>query len=479
MENIAYEQSPGHFGGFGSDGKIITVADDFQLSQRTLIHGITWWGGYLSTQLSTPTDDNFTIRLFSDNGTTPGALIQTFNVGNNAARTPTGNFVNPPDPTSGFPGRAEFLYSVTLPIDFAAEANTRYWLSIVNVPSSDSWLWEVSGSQINLGVQRSFSDPVFGPWAPYYDNTAFRLRTAECGTCPASCDDGNLCTDDTCDVTTNCQCVHTPKNCNDNNLCTTDTCDPATGNCVHTPAYTCPTGMTCDPSTSNCVGCLGPCLPCTTDSQCGSNNACVTNRCVAGFCSTTLIRCNDNNACTTDTCDPVTGCKYTPKNCDDNNACTGPDSCDPATGLCVNPPLTGTPCDDGNPCTTGDVCSGGVCQGTPTDAAPIGIINTIAGNGTAGYSGDNGPATSASLYGPWGVAVDSLGNIYIADYYNHRIRKVDTAGTITTVAGNGTNGYSGDNGQATSASLNSPRRVAVDSAGNIYIADTFNPASAR
>ena len=104
-----------------------------------------------------------------------------------------------------------------------------------------------------------------------------------------------------------------------------------------------------------------------------------------------------------------------------------------------------------------------------------GIITTIAGNGTAGYSGDGGLATNAELYYPYGVAVDSNGNIYIADTYNNRIRKVNsTTGIITTIAGNGTAGYSGDGGPATNAQLNYPYGVAVDSSGNIYIADTDN-----
>ncbi len=105
---------------------------------------------------------------------------------------------------------------------------------------------------------------------------------------------------------------------------------------------------------------------------------------------------------------------------------------------------------------------------------PSGIITTIAGDGTAGYAGDNGPATSARLNYPSGVAVDSTGNVYIADMYNQRIRKVDASGTITTVAGNGNPGYSGDNGSATSASLQNPRGVAVDSTGNLYIAAQWN-----
>ena len=103
-----------------------------------------------------------------------------------------------------------------------------------------------------------------------------------------------------------------------------------------------------------------------------------------------------------------------------------------------------------------------------------GNISTVAGNGTPGYSGDGGPATSASLYYPSGVAVDAAGNLYIADTSNQRIRKVDTSGNISTVAGNGTASYSGDGGAATSASLSAPLGVAVDSAGNLYIADSGN-----
>ena len=106
--------------------------------------------------------------------------------------------------------------------------------------------------------------------------------------------------------------------------------------------------------------------------------------------------------------------------------------------------------------------------------ASTGKISTVAGDGTLGYSGDGGAATSAELYLPQGMTVDSAGNIYIADYYNNRIRKVDTSGNISTVAGDGTLGYSGDGGAATSAELYDPSGVAVDSAGNIYIADEYN-----
>jgi uncharacterized protein (TIGR03437 family) len=101
------------------------------------------------------------------------------------------------------------------------------------------------------------------------------------------------------------------------------------------------------------------------------------------------------------------------------------------------------------------------------------IIFTAAGNGTLGYTGDNSAAASAELHGPYGVAADSAGNLYIADSGNQRVRKV-SKGVITTVAGNGTLGYTGDNGPATAAQLNTPYGVAVDSAGNLYIADSGN-----
>lgn len=103
-----------------------------------------------------------------------------------------------------------------------------------------------------------------------------------------------------------------------------------------------------------------------------------------------------------------------------------------------------------------------------------GIISSIAGIGSPGFSGDNGPATAASLSDPTGVAIDNSGNVYIADRGNNRIRKIDNSGTITTIAGNGNAGFSGDNGQAAQAELNQPRGVAVDGNGNIYIADQTN-----
>ena len=103
-----------------------------------------------------------------------------------------------------------------------------------------------------------------------------------------------------------------------------------------------------------------------------------------------------------------------------------------------------------------------------------GIIITYAGTGVVGTSGDGSPATSAQLAQPYGLSVDSRGNVYIADNGNNKIRMVSSAGIITTYAGTGTAGSSGDGGFATSAQLNSPQSGAVDSSGNLYILDRSN-----
>jgi sugar lactone lactonase YvrE len=105
-----------------------------------------------------------------------------------------------------------------------------------------------------------------------------------------------------------------------------------------------------------------------------------------------------------------------------------------------------------------------------------GVIVTVAGNGTAGYSGDGGQATGAQLYmqEASGVAVDDDGNLYIGDRYNHRVRMVKKDGTIKTLAGTGTAGFSGDGGRAATAQVSHPCGVAVDGDGNVYFADHAN-----
>ncbi len=140
---------------------------------------------------------------------------------------------------------------------------------------------------------------------------------------------------------------------------------------------------------------------------------------------------------------------------------------------------------DGGPATNAVVIAGGVAVDNIgnviiADNARIrkvdtnGIITTIAGNGTNGYSGDGGPATNAMVSFDNGVAVDSAGNIFVVDEGDRRIRKIGTNGIITTIAGNGTAGFSGDGGQATNAMLDAPLNVTVDAIGNVFFVDGFN-----
>lgn len=103
-----------------------------------------------------------------------------------------------------------------------------------------------------------------------------------------------------------------------------------------------------------------------------------------------------------------------------------------------------------------------------------GIITTIAGTGVQGYGGDGGPATSAKLNGPVSIAIDASGNIYIGDYGNDRVRKINTSGIISTFAGTGVGGFSGDGGTATSAKIDGPMDLTFDGFGNLFIADINN-----
>jgi streptogramin lyase len=103
---------------------------------------------------------------------------------------------------------------------------------------------------------------------------------------------------------------------------------------------------------------------------------------------------------------------------------------------------------------------------------PAGVVTTLAGGGTEGFA--NGTGMAAQFYWPKGVAVDSAGYVYVADTYNNRIRKISPAGVVTTLAGNGTGGFA--NGTGTAAQFNWPKGVAVDSTGNVYVADTYNHA---
>jgi len=121
-----------------------------------------------------------------------------------------------------------------------------------------------------------------------------------------------------------------------------------------------------------------------------------------------------------------------------------------------------------------DVAEAGRAGGAPM-ATQSWIISTAAGTGERGFAGDGGPAVEAQLNGPFDVGFDPAGNLYFSDTFNHRIRRVDgRTGVITTVAGSGKAGYSGDGGPATAAAFNEPYGIAVDRRGNIYVADRHN-----
>jgi len=109
-----------------------------------------------------------------------------------------------------------------------------------------------------------------------------------------------------------------------------------------------------------------------------------------------------------------------------------------------------------------------------TASVPSFTITTIAGTGAQGYTGDGGPATAATLDDPRGIVTDPAGNVYFCDRDNNVVRKIDTKGIITTIAGTGVAGYNGDNIPGTQAQLNTPWRVTMDPAGNLYIADAVN-----
>src|SRR5258706_306535 len=162
--------------------------------------------------------------------------------------------------------------------------------------------------------------------------------------------------------------------------------------------------------------------------------------------------------------------------CDDGTLCPPDKACAPAGGGCVDPGQLTACANLGE----GAMCSltgigGGVCHAGVSVVATCGNgqITAVAGTCVAG-DGADGPATSSALASPSGVAVDGLGRIYIADTNNHRIRRVDQLGRITTIAGTKTAGASGNGFPAIFATLNFPHGIAVDGLGRVYIADTNN-----
>jgi len=123
---------------------------------------------------------------------------------------------------------------------------------------------------------------------------------------------------------------------------------------------------------------------------------------------------------------------------------------------------------------TGNVYAGDANNARIFRISPSGLLTVVAGNGISGYSGDGGPAVAASLSNPGGMAFDSAGSLYVSDRALGRVRKITSTGTITTIAGNGSCGPSGDGGSATLASLCTPGGLAFDAAGNLYVAIISN-----
>ncbi|MSP92948.1 MAG: hypothetical protein EXR79_14285 [Myxococcales bacterium] len=352
-----------------------------------------------------------------------------------------------------------------------------------------------------------------------------------CGGAPVLCDDGKVCTTNACAAKTGCSypnnlafcedgdlCTHSdqckdgacatgkPKACDDGDACTKDSCNPGDGTCKFNPVPGCGaycikatdcddknpcTDESCDgakcSSKPNTIACddvnactlndvcqAGKCQP-GAAKNCGDNNVCTVDACAKanGACSNLALAatatCDDSNACTAgDNCGGVgvggnPTCVGAAKVCDDGNACTN-DTCNAASAGCVFTNNT-LGCEDGAPCTAGEACQGGKCVAGATL-----WVEALAGSGVNAWA--DGTGSQASFHYPLGIAVDAGGNSFIADTYNHRIRKVTPAGVVTTLAGGAAAGYV--DGKGTSALLNFPHGIALDGAGNLLIADHSN-----
>ena len=354
------------------------------------------------------------------------------------------------------------------------------------------------------------------------------------GKCTGSavkCDDGILCTDDSCEAKLGCVATNNsapcndfdlctvgeacsggkcgagkPKQCDDGDICTKDTCNPADGGCKFTgingcgiycaKASDCDDKNTC--SDESCQG--GKCVSVNNTIACDDSNPCTApDVCGSGKCNSGAVKtCNDNNTCTDDSCDKTSGacvnlsvaattlcndnnactandacggtnalgkasCAGSAKNCDDGNACTT-DTCNPASAGCANTANTGAACDDANPCSVGDTCNAGNCAA----GAKLWVDN-FAGS-TVGFADAKG--ASAQFNFPYGVAADASGNLYVADSSNNRIRKIAPDGVTTTLAGNANPGLADAKGAT--AQFNQPYGLAIDAKGDLIVADTLN-----
>ncbi len=288
------------------------------------------------------------------------------------------------------------------------------------------------------------------------------------------CNDSDKCTNDSCNPATG-QCIfkgipgcggycNTVSDCDDKNVCTDESCDK--GKCVSSAnSKACNDNNPCT-SSDKCAS--GKCAG--NKKTCNDNNPCTTDTCdiKTGNCAHAPMKegasCDDGSVCTaSDVCATVAGklvCAGKAKSCDDANACTD-DSCNAQTGKCAHANNVG-PCEDGNKCTAGDLCKDGKC------VTGKGIwVDSLAGS-TVGYV--DGAAATAKFSYPYGVLSDGKGNVYVADSNNHVIRRIAADGKVSTLAGSA--GKAGLlDGVGAKAWFNRPFDLAWHPSGDIVVAD--------
>ncbi|MCO4763681.1 MAG: SMP-30/gluconolactonase/LRE family protein [Myxococcales bacterium] len=281
------------------------------------------------------------------------------------------------------------------------------------------------------------------------------------------------------------------KNCDDGKACTVDRCDAQQG-CISEPV---PDGISCDDGEA-----------CTAQGACKSG-VCAPGKLIGGcVCKKGPIGgCDDGNPCTKDGCHPLKGCSHLPalegRTCDDGSKCTSGEVCDAGQCTTINGPHSswtwmghnGQWGDGWRQPTSGSRASGvvhGVC-GTDVDATgtlwvadcyrhtirkmlPTGTLSTVAGPNLAKHYWGfvNAPGTAARFKTPSDVAAGIDGSIYVADQSNHAIRKIDSKGVVTTLAGNGSPGFADSKGGK--AQFNTPTAVTTDASNNVYVADLYN-----
>ena len=300
-----------------------------------------------------------------------------------------------------------------------------------------------------------------------------------CGPGPAkSCTDGDVCTIDTCDAKDG-QCKHASvagcggfcvvnADCSDGDPCTIDACEQKKcSHVVHDKA--CADGDKCL-ATGDCVA--GKCVG-GSKVDCGDGNGCTDDVChsATGNCvfTSNASPCDDGNKCTVgDLCKLAKCSSGKATECDDSNGCTD-DSCNPKTGGCQHD-NNSKPCDDGDACTFGEFCQGGKCQ-----PGPAGELAASFGSGSDGFQ--DGASKEAKFNYPRGMSWGADGYLYIADLINSRIRRMTAEGQVSTWAGSGAQGM--DDGAGKSATFHYPGAVVWAPDGFLYVADTYNHAIRR